>query len=110
MRIIIFKKMIKYDKGDFPVYSTKLQTKDGQELFCKVRFTSSAEDPKKCDFPLAIEVKKTDANLAVSAVDVTDPETGLSHSVDVRTLWINKWDKSAIPFEDNSLDGIDWED
>lgn len=110
MRLVIFKKMVKYEKGDFPVYCTKLQTKDGQELFCKVKFTVSAEDPKKYDFPLAIEVKKADANLAVRAVDVTDPETGLSHLVDDRTLWINKWDKSVISFEDHSLDEIEWED
>lgn len=110
MRLVIFKKMIKYEKGDFPVYSTKLQAKDGRELFCKVRFTSSAEDPKKCNFPLAIEVRKADANLSVRAVDVTDPETGISHLVYDRTLWINKWDKSVIPFEDNSLDDIEWED
>lgn len=110
MRIVVFKKMIKYDKGDFPVYSTKLQTKDGRELFCKVRFTSDAEDPKKCNFPLAIEVKKSDANLAVQAVEVTDPETGLSHLVDDRTLWIRKWNKSVTPFEDRSLDDINWED
>ena len=110
MRLVIFKKMIKYEKGDFPVYSTKLPAKDGRELFCKVRFTSAAEDPKKCNFPLAIEVNKADANLSVRAVDVTDPETGVSHLVDVRTLWINKWDKSVIPFVDTSLDEIEWED
>lgn len=110
MRIVVFKKMIKYEKGDFPVYSTKLLTKDGRELFCKVRFTSKAEDPKKCDFPLAIEVKKADANLSERTVDVIDPETDLSRLVDERTLWINKWAKSVIPFEDNSLDGIEWED
>lgn len=110
MRIVIFKKMIKYEKGDFPVYSTKLPAKDGGELFCRVRFTASAEDPKKCSFPLAIEVKKQDANLAVRAVDVIDPETNLSRLVDDRTLWISKWEKSAIPFEDHSLDEIDWED
>ena len=110
MRLVIFKKMIKYEKGDFPVYSTKLPAKDGRKLFCKVRFTSKAEDPKKCSFPLAIEVKKADANLSVCPVDVTDPETGISHVVDNRTLWINKWDKSAIQFEDHSLDEIEWED
>lgn len=110
MRIVVFKKTIKYEKGDFPAYSTKLPKKDGGEVFCKVKFTSSAEDPKKYDFPLAIEVKKADANLSVRAVDVTDPETGISHVVDDRTLWINKWDKSVIPFEDHSLDEIDWED
>lgn len=110
MRIVIFKKMVKYEKGDFPVYSTKLQTKDGRELFCKVKFTLTAEDPKKCNFPLAIEVKKSDANLTVRAMGVTDPETGLSQLVDDRTLWIRKWDKSVIPFEDHSLDEIDWED
>lgn len=110
MRLVIFKKMIKYEKGDFPVYSTKLPAKDGQELFCRVKFISSAEDPKKYDFPLAIEVKKADANLAVRAVDVTDPETGLSRLVDDRTLWVTKWEKSVIQFVDHSLDGIDWED
>ena len=110
MRLVVFKKMIKCEKGDFPVYSTKLPAKDGRELFCKVRFTSKAEDPKKCDFPLAIEVKKADANLTVRAVDIVDPKTKLSHMVDDRTLWISKWDKSVIPFEDHSLDDIEWED
>ena len=110
MRLVVFKKMIKCEKGDFPVYSTKLPAKDGRELFCKERFTSKAEDPKKCDFPLAIEVKKADANLTVRAVDIVDPKTKLSHMVDDRTLWISKWDKSVIPFEDHSLDDIEWED
>ena len=110
MRIVIFKKMIKYEKGDFPVYSTKLPAKDGRKLFCKVRFTSAAEDPKKCNFPLAIDVKKADANLSVQDVEVTDPETGLSHLVADRTLWVTNWNKSVIQFEDHSLDEIDWED
>lgn len=110
MRVVVFKKMIKYEKGDFPVYSTKLPTKDGEEVFCKVKFTSSAEDPKKCSFPLAIEVEKADANLNVRARDVTDPETGDSYLVNDRTLWINKWEKSAIPYEDHSLDNIEWKD
>ena len=110
MRIIIFKKMVRYEKGDFPAYSAKLPLKKGGELFCKVKFTKEASDPKSETFPLAIEVKKKDANLTQRDYDLKDPETGLSNLYHENILWVSNWRLSEKPFEDESLNEVDWVD
>lgn len=80
-------------------YLSSLTKKDGTVLKVQVKFTEDAGSPKGETCPTNIEVNKEDCNLSTRTY--TDAE-GETHEAPV--LWVSKWSKSAVEFEDHSMD------
>ena len=97
MKITVFsKKISKHDGSKFTGYVTKLNKKDGSEIYCRVRFREGCSAPREC--PAIIEVEKDYANLVRRHYKNDDKE------YDIYTLWITDWEPTDEKYIDHSLD------
>ena len=96
------KRTTKDGKKTFYSFITKLTKKDGNEVVATVKFPEdNAPDVESC--PCNIDVERDAMNL--SSKTITDDATG--KVIDSKTLWVKKWNMSATPYVDTSLDDYD---
>lgn len=104
MKALIFAKKKETKEGKkFYTYFATLTKKDGTEenVDCKFREECGSPKPESC--PLYIEFDKEDANLATKKIKTVD-EVGNDKEVEVKKLWISKYQISEEKYVDNSLD------
>lgn len=97
MKITVFsKKISKHDGSKFTGYVTRLNKKDGIEVYCRVRFTGDCQAPRNC--PAIITINKQDANMVKRTIVNNDKK------YDVYTLWVSNWEPTDEEYIDHSLD------
>ena len=103
MKATVFaKKGFTKDAKTFYRFISRLQKKDGTEITATVKFREDCGAPKPEECPLNIEFTKEDANLAKKNVTTED-----GRELDVYTLWLSGWSRSAEKYEDHSLDDFE---
>lgn len=105
MTITLFRKKVTPKNGNKPFnkYITTLTNKQGENVYCDVRFNDGVDIPKQ--FPCIIEVDKKNANMSTKNNTVTN-EQGEEKIYTRHTLWINEI-KKVSPYVDHSLDDFE---
>lgn len=105
MTITLFRKKVTPKNGNKPFnkYITTLTNKQGENVYCDVRFNDGVDIPKQ--FPCIIEVDKKNANMSTKNNTVTN-EQGEEKTYTRHTLWINEI-KKVSPYVDHSLDDFE---
>lgn len=105
MTITLFRKKVTPKNGNKPFnkYITTLTNKQGENVYCDVRFNDGVDLPK--EFPCIIEIDKKNANMSIKNNTVTD-EQGEEKTYIRHTLWINAI-KKVSPYIDHSLDDFE---
>lgn len=106
MTITLFRKKVTPKNGNKPFnkYITTLTNKQGENIYCDVRFQEGVQIPS--DFPCVIEIAKNKANLSTKNNTVTDEKTGEEKSYTRHTLWVNEI-ASVGEYVDHSLDDFE---
>lgn len=105
MIITLFRKKVTPKNGNKPFnkYITTLTNKQGENIYCDVRFAETVSIPNT--FPCVVEVEKNKANLSTKNNTVID-EQGEEKTYTRHTLWINEI-ISVREYVDHSLDDFE---